>query len=302
MECDEQVPTASAQAHNPLAVISGSRVGLVSLWDMIEYCLRDLIEAIDRAERLLRARSNVIVLTGERLSAEAMQAALIDLKPLMEQCGKLFLTASARDLKRLSVELAGGQITNPEGLRARVNGILNCVREELFAVCFGFVPDSKKAFFNQESLFGKAVADAFPDAAPDIKEAGNCLAHGLNTAAVFHLMRVLEFGLRGLAIHLKAKAITKQLKQTNIPIELATWEEIICTLESKLAQLRTKARSADRENRIKVCNELLKDFRCVKDLWRNKVVHARESYDAEVAQSAFNHVRSFMQRIADATI
>ena len=112
----------------------------------------------------------------------------------------------------------------------------------------------------------------------------------------------MEFGLRGLSTRMKAKAIIKKLKQTTIPIELATWEEIICTLETKLAQLRMKARSADREKRIEVCNELLKDFRCVKDLWRNKVVHARESYDAEVAQSAFNHVRSFMQRIAEATI
>lgn len=292
----------STARDNVLAVISGSHVGLVSLWDMIEYCLRDLLEALDRAERLLRARSNIIPLPGERLTTEAGQAALVDLKPLLDQCEKLSLTASARDLKRISVELAVGQITSPEGLRARVNGVLNCARDELFAVRFGFIPDSKKDYFNKESLFGKAVAHAFPDAAPDIKEAGNCLAHGLYTAAVFHLMRVMEFGLRGLSTRMKAKAIIKKLKQTTIPIELATWEEIICTLETKLAQLRMKARSADREKRIEVCNELLKDFRCVKDLWRNKVVHARESYDAEVAQSAFNHVRSFMQRIAEATI
>lgn len=41
------------------------------------------------------------------------------------------------------------------------------------------------------NLFGENVSKNFPSANKDIKEAGNCLALNLNSAAVFHLMRVV---------------------------------------------------------------------------------------------------------------
>jgi hypothetical protein len=162
---------------------------------------------------------------------------------------------------------------------------------------YAYISSENVVFFQQEKLFGDAVYDAFPEARSEIKDAGNCLASDLNTAAVFHLMRVMELGLRELANRLKAKTLIKKLKQTKIPIELGTWEEIIGTLESKLDALRCLARSVKRDENIESCNELLKEFRSVKDLWRNKVMHTRATYDAEQGQSAFNHVRGFIQKL-----
>src|SRR4051794_4802873 len=48
-------------------------------------------------------------------------------------------------------------------------------------------------------IMGAEVKAAFPSAMPDVLEVGNCLAAECNTAAVFHLMRVAEVGLRALA-------------------------------------------------------------------------------------------------------
>jgi hypothetical protein len=101
-----------------------------------------------------------------------------------------------------------------------------------------------------------------------------------------------------LAADLKAKKLIKKLKPSKIPVELGTWEEVIVTLEVKLDELRMQARSVKRDQKISVRNELLKEFRSVKDLWRNSVMHARATYDAEQALSAFNHVRGFMQKLA----
>ncbi len=77
-----------------------------------------------------------------------------------------------------------------------------------------FVPIPSELSYLYESTrppFGEAVERVFSIAIDDIRDAGNCLALGQGTATVFHLMRVLEAGLRGLA---------KQLNVTYAP----TWD------------------------------------------------------------------------------
>jgi hypothetical protein len=69
-------------------------------------------------------------------------------------------------------------------------------------------------------------------------------------------------------------------------------------LETLLDELRKQPRTTRRERRIENCNELLKEFRSVKDLWRNRVMHARAIYNANQAQSAFNHVCNFIQKLS----
>ena len=189
-------------------------------------------------------------------------------------------------------------ICNFKVIEAELDILKSTVWGELAVRKFTCVSSEKSCFFEQEKLFGDNVYDAFKEAREDIKAAGNCLAADLNTAAVFHLMRVVELGLRALAVRLKAKVLIKKLKQTKIPIEFGTWEEIITTLETKLDELRKHPRSPKREGKIETFNELLKDFRSVKDLWRNKVMHTRATYDAKQAKSAFNHVCSFMQKLS----
>jgi hypothetical protein len=64
---------------------------------------------------------------------------------------------------------------------------------------FVAVAPDLEAYIDQDALLGDAVTAKFPDAVVEIRNAGNCLAVGCSTAAVFHLMRVVEFGLRALS-------------------------------------------------------------------------------------------------------
>jgi hypothetical protein len=216
-------------------------------------------------------------------------------------CEQLGMEKSKASIEHFFIILnTSNSIPNFSVIDSQLRAIHNCLWFELFERKFAFIPTSKAQLFEQKKLFGDDVWDAFPEARDEIRDAGNCLAADLNTAAVFHLMRVMELGLRQLSFQLKAKALIKRLKQTKIPIELGTWDEVITTLESKLDDLRKRTtRSPKREQKIETCNELLKEFRSVKDLWRNKVMHARATYDEEQAQSAFNHVRAFMQKLAE---
>ena len=57
--------------------------------------------------------------------------------------------------------------------------------------------------------FGSSVAAQFPSANTEIEEAGNCIAPGRNTAAAFHLMRVMEISVNAVEKSLEKDAPKK---------------------------------------------------------------------------------------------
>jgi hypothetical protein len=75
-------------------------------------------------------------------------------------------------------------------------------------VLYQIAPE-KVQYFDQPHLFGEDVSDQFPSTILDIEEAGKCLAMSRNTSCVFHLMRVMEVGLRTLAATLKDPRLPK---------------------------------------------------------------------------------------------
>jgi hypothetical protein len=89
----------------------------------------------------------------------------------------------------------------------------------------------ESSLFNTPQLFSKEVSDAFPsdESIYEITEAGKCLALGRYTAAVFHLMRVLEKGLKALAVSLNV--------QFSIPFDYLNWQNIIEQIEAEIKKL-----------------------------------------------------------------
>ena len=150
--------------------------------------------------------------------------------------------------------------------------------------------------YEKEHGFGTVVDAAFNDdlLREDISEAGKCLALERNTAAVLHLMRVAEFGLRKLARKLKVTSVKK-----GRPLELADWKMIFDAVEKKLTALRGKKRTHKQDAQLELYAGLLIELRAFKDAWRDRTSHARVTYDALQARSIYNHVASFMQRLAE---
>jgi hypothetical protein len=190
-----------------------------------------------------------------------------------------------------------GVLTNSLGcshrmLQTEIKGLQSTISKELSERRFAFIPPDKAEYFEQVHLFGPAVWTAFPCAEPDIKAAGNCLAADLNTAAVFHLMRAAEFGLRALARHLRVRIKNK-------PIEYAVWGEIIDNIQAKIASKIPKKKGKRKADALVFYHGALGEFNAFKDVWRNNVMHTRGEYNAHQAVSAYLHVRGFMQRLAE---
>lgn len=148
-------------------------------------------------------------------------------------------------------------------------------------------------------VFGDAVRTNFNSATSDIIEAGNCLAAECNTAAVFHLMRVAEVGLRALANDRNAPFKNK-------PIDQQEWGTILGYLDGCILQLRQDALSNWRnpglkDIQIRFYSEVVAELRGFNEAWRRHISHAREDgiYDRDYAGGVFKHVRVFMQKLAE---
>ena len=154
-------------------------------------------------------------------------------------------------------------------------------------------PD-RAQYFGVSHPFGESVSTAFPNATDDICAAADCLAVECNTAAVFHLMRVAEYGLRALAYDRRVKV------PRNRPLELATWEDIIRELEKAETAIQNYPKTLPREAQYVFYHGAMMEFRAFKNKFRNRLMHARESaYDRDEAHSAFERVRSFMQILSE---
>ncbi|MEZ5346147.1 MAG: hypothetical protein R2681_11410 [Pyrinomonadaceae bacterium] len=180
------------------------------------------------------------------------------------------------------------------------------VDDELKEVVFGFVPKDRSLFLNNKELFGKEVNNSFPSAANDIIAAGNCYAHGLHTACVFHLMRVVEIGAKNLVSKMRAgKYILTPVSKNGAkemvkkPIELCDWGTLIKGFESALRESEkgTKTNTKKKET-LAFYSHAVGVFRNFKDAWRNNVSHTRKVYKAGETKDIMDNTRQFMQHLA----
>lgn len=182
-----------------------------------------------------------------------------------------------------------------EVIHSELVGIENCLWRELQERTCLFVPRSKAQLMEPHSIFGTKVAVAFRSAQDDIRDAGNCLALDLHTAAIFHLMRVAEAGLRSIA---KAAPVRVRIKY---PLEYADWGTVIRKLDEKIASLTSKTRRGVKKSaELEFYSNAVSDCRAFKETWRDCVMHARNRHITEAeAMTVLTRVREFMQRLAE---
>jgi hypothetical protein len=148
------------------------------------------------------------------------------------------------------------------------------------------VPGIKAEYCDRKDAFGDQVAKAFPSAENDLVDACNCYALGLNTACVFHLMRVLEKGLRALA------------KDLSVEHEIENWGRVIERMEIAIAEVEKQKRTRLKLYRQQFYGECAVEFRYFKNAWRNHVMHTASTYSEAEAEKIMEHVKNFMERLS----
>jgi hypothetical protein len=280
----------SAWKHGPCSAIA--------LHDMIELFAPNLVfglEYLNTIERIasLYHSSQKGPLVVEERERRALLGALSGLKKVCHSIGLDATVVRIDECVRRFSDTRDIYECVQQTVCTEVDAIKRLLIIEIGEICFVVVPKNKTGFCNSKSPFGAGVFRAFPSARREIKDASNCLAVGLDTASVFHLMRVMELGMRAAARHLRIIKVKK-----HVPITFGTWEEIIVALGKKLETLSGTTRGHKRQAKLDFYNGLLLELRSVKDFWRNKVMHTRDEYDEHQAMSAYLHTRAFMQRLA----
>ena len=256
--------------------------GLISLWDMLTSYARIFVSAFGGLQRL---RYSI-------LPSEPKFPFPDETKEILHlvACSGHFL--GLHGTKRLADDLSeriGGDLSN-DALAAKIQSIEVLMQKELSDKEFFYVPKERVVFYNNKSFCGELVAEKFPYAVPDIIEAGNCYALDRPTACVFHLMRVIPYGMEALAKLLKVR-YTK-------PIECLEWNGIIEPINKAVGELQKLPKSSKKFRDQHYYSEIVQHLYFCKDAWRNHVSHAREPYDMPQARSVLDHVSLIMALVS----
>jgi hypothetical protein len=264
---------------------------LISLWNMIKFWAASFASELNWLKDWDDHAWIEMEESRDSKASAAQKVELVNgLNPIEKHCEILELNVSRNLCVRLKNRLKGRDDCYWQVIQAELEGITRSIQKELETANFTYVPFSKAKFLPNDSLFGESVERQFPDVKEEIKDAGNCLAADLNTAAVFHLMRIAEAGLRRLAKPFKISLPHK--------IEFATWGKVLDAIQIELDKKGVQ-RSKAKDKKLQRYSQLLLEIKAFQHLWRNPVSHLRGRYDELQAQSAFNHVRAFMQKLSD---
>jgi hypothetical protein len=165
----------------------------------------------------------------------------------------------------------------------------NRIIDEAKSKKFFSIESGKEVLLDGRNQFGEAVINAFPSAIIDIEEAGKCLAFERATACVFHLMRVMEIGL---------KVIGKSLNDPNLMATTNKSWNIILQKSEKELQKPLAGRSPEWAKDDSFFASAIAMLRAVKDAWRNPTMHVENIYTEEQAEDIWNAVRGFMRHLA----
>ena len=154
---------------------------------------------------------------------------------------------------------------------------------ELESKVFAFVPSHLIVFL--DPVIATQVRVSFPGATTELEQARKAVALGLFTAGVFHAMRAAEIGVRALANYLGVTFA--------FPTELADWQNVQEQIDAKIKAKGQGPRGSAKDEELKFLSESAAQLRYFKDGWRNRVSHARATYDEAQAIALFEHVMDF---------
>lgn len=212
-----------------------------------------------------------------------LQARLNDMQPTLVN---LDMKTSLKHLVRMQQEI--DTVSSFEEVLRFVQELEQRIHDELEDRIFLSIQAGDAIYYNNKCLFGEDVARLFPTAVFDIEEAGKCLACGRYTAAIFHLMRILEDG-----VHKLGSKLVPTVSLNNL-----TWGTMLQQhIQPAIRSLPTTTKE-ETEYRDK-CQDIHASLCAVKDAWRNPTMHkVATTYTEEAAKEIFVASRTFMRKLA----
>jgi hypothetical protein len=222
---------------------------------------------------------------SRQIGQEVVKLAHTHLDRLHNELSALGAPLTALAVQRPIAKLLNEKAPDQQTFGNAVWEITSRLRDELSLVCTLVISQEKAKYFEpKQPLFGQLVNDKLPLAVPDIEDAGKCLAVNQGTAAVFHLMRVMEAALKSLGTML------------GIPYA-PSWESYIKQINDKIGA-KHQVKDIDWKRDEAFYRDIAGDLQTIKIVWRNPTMHIARRYSAEEAEEILRAVRGFLRRLA----
>jgi len=202
--------------------------------------------------------------------------------PALEQgCRELGLPMTL-DAIRLYREAAGYNEPDNQQIHNRLQEVILRAGKELESVKFLFVSGTHVPHYEIPADGWEAAIKEFPEIQSDVEEANRCFALSRTTASVFHMMRVMEAGIRRLAARLDPTI--------DVTLSWGLLEPLINNAVNALP--RTEA---ERKSKLAAAAA---HFHNVRWAWRNETMHPKAVYSETEASEVLAAVRAFINTLA----
>jgi len=253
--------------------------GLRSLYDVLSFAAGDFQALLSEILQLRWEVNLYVGLRGQPIDKEKADRIVSSLQRVLTHSEALHLRLSTVAIRRV---IDANAQTPIEQLSQAITDIEGRIHDELDTELRVHVPNP--SYFETPDWIGIDTLLQFPSLQWEATEAATCYALERYTACVFHLMRILEYGLASLASALK------------VPITNPNWHQILLACEKQISALK------DHDPRWKeneqFYNSVALEFRHFQRALRNHTAHARERYDESEAKAVLDHVASLMKQIS----
>jgi hypothetical protein len=255
---------------------------LVSLFEMLNFDGDDYFFAGWSLKGLDHLLSKTEGMDGEKGCRELIKLTGMQVSKHLTNIRMETLAGSAKRLADAS------ETISREAFHARVDELVICIQLELARNLFFWVPPERTKYYKAiEELFSERMSNAFPSAVSEIREAGRCLAFDVPTAAVFHLMRAVEYVV---------KAAWKTLGLVE-PKRTESWGALLGPMDDQL-QKPPRNTNALWSTNIQFFSELVMDLRAAKRGCRDTTMHVESSYDLKEAIPIFDATLTLLAHAA----
>jgi hypothetical protein len=271
----------------------------LGLWDVMNnFNAYAFLDRFGRLQRLDAALGSAQANSHRNELDQDLEEFIRVLALMKEVCAGNDMLESVRLMERIDRHLTN-HTHDASSIRTQVRHVIDAVAEETNKKRFLYIR-SEYGHFLSGNIFDAKTRVMFSNAVGDMEEAGNCLAVECSTAAVFHLMRVAEHGVRKLARSRKigVKFVHSRKKQ---PLDHACWGDVVGAIKGKISQIKKNdAITGNKEQQqIMFYSNAADHCTYMKDIFRNQVNHLGKPYSQAEAVAIFGRVRDFMTFLAE---
>jgi len=202
-----------------------------------------------------------------------------------DQCALFGLNLSVYKAREILYALDTGQCT-PSFLQPALKELHQRIEQELASEWFKYVPRNKAQYIEPGRFDVHALAAFGFDTQIEFARAGECFALGLNTATVFHLMRIIDAGLKSAA---KALGITYTSE---------AWKTVTNKINEEM-QKKYHLKTDEWKKSEPFYAELLTDIGAIGKAHRNPTLHdLKVNYSEDEAQYLLIVTEAFITHLS----